>query len=419
MPATASVFEPVHRVGHAPLDAARVRTGSTPLPGRAPTSFSTASPPRIFVWPLPVHLGGGEHDLAVRLVDRLEQRELVVERGALGELDVVGDRARVVGGDVRRRPCRGSRRGNGQRRSRSWKVTSSISTTTRSFGGVLLAPDLEARVDRVQLEVPERVGHVGDHPQRAQDRPEAEEHRDPQLAARPAHQLPARRAVRNSARKWKLWSAAAATLGFARGSVCFTLQDVGGQEPPVVLDHVRHRDQGGHADRPGADVVGEPDERGHERERVGRRCATRARGATPGPRRGRRACGAPASRSAADSRPRGGRPRRPRRPRPMAWREPTLRGTLGTAWTADSQISTWPDAGRPLHGHRAHLGGRDGRCLPRARLGGRPGRRAQAPHGHAPRARASTSRRGCSPSSATRASCGCSTTSTSRPAATS
>ena len=109
--ATRERLQPVDAVRHAPLDAARVRRAGAPLPGRAPSSFSTSSPPRTFVSPCSFTSVVASTTLPVRARDRLEQRERRRSNVAgLGELDVVGDRLRVVGGDARRSPWRGRAR---------------------------------------------------------------------------------------------------------------------------------------------------------------------------------------------------------------------------------------------------------------------------------------------------------------------
>ena len=135
---------------------------------------------------------------------------------------------------------------------------------------------------------------------------------------------PASRARPNSARRWKLWSTDGHDRAVGHG--------VGALDPGACRRPGAARRPGPGAARrsarprtitPARDVVGQPHERGHEGERVGgdvrkqraARHRVRAEAAA--------LVASPASRSAADSRRRGGRRRRPRRPRPTAWREPT------------------------------------------------------------------------------------------------
>ena len=112
--------------------------GNDPSAGRAPTDFSSAVP-----FPEPTNatfagrgrLGVGEDDLAVGVVDRAQQRDVVVlaEGAGLRQLDVDRDRRRMLA-EIVLIALPSTARGNGNGLFRSWNDFASIATTIRFLG---------------------------------------------------------------------------------------------------------------------------------------------------------------------------------------------------------------------------------------------------------------------------------------------
>ena len=125
-------------VAHPPQHASGIAGGSRVAPAEPRSPSSTSSPPRIVRSPRSFDSVVASTTLPSAASIATDQREVVLPRGRLGELDVVGDHAGPSAA-IRSTAWAWTRRGNGQRRLSSWKVSSSTCDDDEVVGRLLVA----------------------------------------------------------------------------------------------------------------------------------------------------------------------------------------------------------------------------------------------------------------------------------------